>query len=133
MNGAKYKDIHIYIYIYMNFEIISFIEAIYLLYTFHFLRTSVDFGLGPSLHGYWLKHAVGNIKTRRICPFGRIAIIPLIFLLIARNYITIHRKLLIFAILTAFILSFLNTNATVYLLPIFITEAFIAYDGSFYS
>lgn len=117
----------------MNIEIISLIEAIYLLYTFHFLKTSVDFGLGPSLQGYWLKHAVGNIKTRRICPFGRVAILPFIFLLIARNYINIHRKLHIFAVLTAFILSFLNTNATVYLLPIFIIEALIAYGGSFYS
>ena len=117
----------------MNIEIISFIESLYLLYTFHFLKTSVDFGLGPSLHGYWFKHAVGNIKTRRICLFGRIAIIPFIILLIARNYMTISRKLLIFAILAAFVLSFLNTNATVYLLPIFITEGFIAYGGSFYS
>jgi hypothetical protein len=117
----------------MNTTVISYIESLYLLYTFHFLRTSVDFGLGPSFHGYWLQHAVGNVKTRRICPFGRIAIIPFIILLILRNYIHIHRKLLIFAVLAAFILSFMNTNATVYLLPVFIIEAIIAYDGSFYS
>jgi hypothetical protein len=117
----------------MNTEVISYIEAIYLLYTFHFLRTSVDFGLGPSFHGYWLQHAVGNVKTRRICPFGRVAIIPFIILLILRNYVKVPRKLLIFAVLTAFLLSFMNTNATVYLLPVLIMEAFIAYDGSFYS
>lgn len=112
----------------MNIKLISFIEALYLLYTFHFLRTSVDFGLGPSFQGYWWQHAVGNVKCRRICPFGRIVILPFIFLLILRNYIKIPNKIIIFSTLIAFILSFMNTNATVYLTPIFIIETIIACD-----
>lgn len=110
----------------MNIKIISFIEAIYLIYTFHLMKTSVDLGL-MSFNGYWLKHAVGNIKTLRICPFGRIIIIPFIIILILRNYVNISNKIVPICALIAFFLSLMNTNATVYLLPIFAIELFILY------
>lgn len=110
----------------MNIKTISFIEAIYLIYTFHLMKTSVDFGL-ISFKGYWFKHPIGNVKTLRICPFGRIAIIPFVILLILRNYINLSYKIIPTCTLFAFVLSFMNTNATVYLMPIVLTELLIFY------
>ena len=103
--------------------VLSIIESVYLFYMFHMCETSIDFGLTPTPTGYWLEHVVGNEKALRICPFGRIAILFLIAILLGRNATTaitptyIHISLGI-----AFILSFLNTNALIYLLPIFILE-----------
>jgi hypothetical protein len=110
----------------MNIKIVSLIEAIYLIYTFHFMKTSVDFGL-MSFKGYWFKHPIGNVKTLRICPFGRIIIVPFIILLILRNYVNLSYKIIPTCTLIAFFLSFMNTNATVYLLPIFLIELLIFY------
>ena len=114
----------------MKIKIISFIEAIYLIYMFHFFRTTMDFSLAYNFEHSWLKHNNEAIKCRRICAFGRMAIIPYAILLIMRNYVNIPRIFIVVATLLAFSLSFMNTNATVYLIPIFLAEFLISYyDG----
>ena len=106
----------------MKLLYISIIESIYLSYMFHFLKTSVDFNIFDSPSNIFFKHAIGNQKTYRICPFGQYMIIILIVLLLVRNFIPISKKIVIKGIGIAFILSFMNMNALVYLLPVVILE-----------
>ena len=102
---------------------ISIAESLYLFYMFRHFQTSVDFGITASPNGYWLTHVIGNVKSLRICPFGQVAILPLITLLIDRNFVSCITPNIIHGALTiAFFLSLMNTNATVYLLPIFLIE-----------
>ena len=101
---------------------ISILEAIYLMYTFYFLKTSIDFNIFASSEHYLLKHEIGTKYTFRICKFGQIAIIPFIVLLLARNFIEIPKKYISSAVKLAVLLSLMNLNAVVYLLPIFIIE-----------
>ena len=101
----------------------SIFESLYLFYMFRHFQTSVDFGITASPNGYWLQHVVGNAKSLRICPFGQVAIFPLITLLITRNFVScITPNIIQGALIIAFFLSLMNTNATVYLLPIFLIE-----------
>jgi hypothetical protein len=101
----------------------SIIESLYLFYMFRHYKTSIDLGIAASPNGYWLEHVIGNAESLRICPFGRIAILPLIALLIGRNFCSIITPQIIHgALIIAFLLSLLNTNATVYLIPIFLIE-----------
>ena len=101
----------------------SLIESLYLFYMFRHFQTSIDFGIAASPNGYWLQHVTGNVKSLRICPFGQVAILPLITLLLARNFLSAITPNIIHGALTiAFFLSLMNTNATVYLLPIFLIE-----------
>jgi len=103
--------------------LLSTIESLYLFYMFRHCQTSLDFGITPSPNGYWLEHVTGNVKALRICPFGRIAILPLIALLLGRNFTPyITPNIIRGALILAFILSLMNTNATVYLFPIFLLE-----------
>ena len=102
--------------------IMSALEAIYLIYTFHFMNTSIDFNILASPEHYLMKHAIGAEKTLRICPFGRIAIIPLIMILLARNLVDIPHQYIVNAVAVAMVLSLVNLNALIYLIPIAIIE-----------
>lgn len=107
---------------YMNKLYVSLIESLYLIYMFHFFETSIDFNWFVSPQSYWFKHLIGNEKGLRICPFGRIAIFILIFIILIRNYIDIPQYIINIILVAAFILSLMNLNAVIYMLPIYILE-----------
>ena len=102
--------------------ILSILEAIYLVYTFHFMRTTLDFNVLASPQHYLMRHEIGSAKTLRICPFGRIAIIPLIMLLLVRNFMNIPHQYIVNAVTIAMVLSLVNLNAFVYLIPVAVIE-----------
>ena len=112
----------------MKLLYISLIESIYLIYMFHFLTTTVDFNFMESPTGDFFKHAIGDEKTYRICPFGQYAIFLLIAILIGRNFLYISNFFVITSIIIASLLSLMNMNALVYLLPVVITEAYQYYS-----
>ena len=101
---------------------ISILESIYLIYMFLFFKTSVDFNIIKSPEGWWLEHLIGDEVGPRICPFGRVAIFGLIFILIVRNYIDIAQNIINISLGMAFILSLVNLNALIYLLPVLLVE-----------
>ena len=70
--------------------------------------------------GQFFQHLVGDEKGLRICPFGRVAIFALIFILIGRHFFNISNKMINIVLLISFILSLMNMNALVYLVPIYI-------------
>lgn len=116
----------------MNKLYISLLESIYLIYMFHFFKTSIDCNafVDPLFNipkNDIFKHLIGNEKGLRICPFGRIAIFGLIFIIIIRNCIQIPQYIINIALVIALILSFMNINAIVYLLPIFVIEIWMNY------
>ena len=106
----------------MKLLYISIIESIYLTYMFLFLQTSVDFNFMESPTTSFFKHAVGNEKTCRICPFGQYAIFLLIAILLGRNAISMSKFFVIVSIGIAVFLSLMNMNALIYLLPVIIVE-----------
>ena len=108
-----------------NILTISLVESLYLIYTFHFLRTSVDFNIVASPEHWALKHLVGNEKGLRICLFGRVAIVALIAVLLLRNYVIIPQYAMITILIIAFFFFFLNMKALVYMIPIFLLEFLI--------
>ena len=96
---------------------IRILEALYLIYMFNFFETSVDFNVFSSPDHRFFKHLIGNKKGNRICPFGHVAIFALVAVLLFGS-----RPLIRCSLAIAFILSLMNLNALVYLLPIFILE-----------
>ena len=106
--------------------ILSLIESLYLIYMFHIFKTSIDFNFLPlgvlGRNNEWFKHIIGEEYGLRICPFGRIMIVFLIILIIARNFVTISPFAMKAAFITSFVLSLLNMNAIVYLAPVWLLE-----------
>lgn len=100
--------------------LISILESLYLIYMFCFFKTSIDFNIFSSPDGKWFKHLIGNKKGNRICSFGHITIFFLIGLILFRELFAKGMVTVLFVI--AFLISLLNLNALVYLIPIFVIE-----------
>ena len=88
---------------------------------FRYFKTTCDFNYLTQSdifkNNEWFKHLEGNDYGLRICPFGQIAIFGLIAVLLFRP-----KGLVRCALVIAFVLSLMNLNALVYLIPIFIIE-----------
>ena len=101
---------------------------LYLIYMFNFFKTSysinhpLEFYLISNLSNYF-KHPVysGDYESK-ICPFGHSIIWVLIIYLIVKIYYKVPKKLNYLAISITFILSLMNLNALIYLIPYFIYE-----------
>ncbi len=89
---------------------------------FHFFKTSIDFNVLSSPKGWLFEHLIGDEYGLRICTFGRIAIFALIFIIIGRHYFELPENLTLFALFISFMISLINLNAVVYLLPIWLIE-----------
>ena len=106
---------------------LSLIESLYLIYMFHIFKTSVDFNFLPrgilARNSEWFQHILGDEYGLRICPFGRVMINFLIVLIIARNFVTIPANTMRWAFLISLVLSLMNMNAVVYLIPVWFLES----------
>ena len=111
----------------MNRLNISIIEGLYLVYMFLFFKTSIDFNILDSPKGWLFEHLIGDEYGLRICLFGRIAIFGLIFVLIGRHYFEITDNFVKFSLLVSVVLSFMNLNAVIYLIPIWLIELYYLY------
>ena len=126
---------------------ISLIEAIYVVYMLRFFRTTKSFAidnnfisnlLSGDLSDY-IKHntnSSGN-PISQICRFGKDASILIAIYLILRAII-LKRNLKWnwninkIIVLIIFIISLINMNAVIYLLPFYITEYLIIYHRSIF-
>ena len=77
---------------------------------FLFFKTTVDFNVLRSPDGWWSSQLIGDEYGVRICPFGRVAIFALIFILIARHYIKIPQDFINISLVVAFFLSLSRTD-----------------------
>ena len=103
---------------------ISLLESVYLIIMFLGFETNIDFNVFKSPKGFWFKHLTGPKCGKRICAFGRVAIFPFILVLISRHYIEYPQWFVPLTISISFVLSFMNLNAFVYLIPIWLIEIF---------
>ena len=99
---------------------ISILESLYLIFMFRFFRTSINFSKS-SFYSYFFHHSLGNQRELRICPFGRVAIFALILILIGRHFFKISKKTINIVLFISFILSLMNMNALVYLVPVYLS------------
>ena len=106
----------------MNKLFISIFECFYLIYMFHFFKTRTDLNIFVSPKNWLLKHNTDNDYSLRICPFGQIAVFVLIFVILGRHFINIPKNIIKLIFGLSVILSLVNFNALVYLLPIWIIE-----------
>ena len=128
MNSNKKNNLEIKMEVNKNNKlIISILEAVYLIYMFHFFETSVDFNIFASSEHWLFNHLIGNEKGLRICPFGRIVIIPFVIILILRNFsfIPISKYFMNMLLILSFVMSFMNMNAVAYFIPVWLVELFI--------
>lgn len=95
---------------------------------FRIFETSIDFNVLSAPTNYWFKHLTGNEKGLRICPFGQIVVLPIIVILILRAIISIPTYIINTLIVLSVLISFINLNAFIYLIPIWITEIIIKYN-----
>jgi len=102
--------------------LVSILEAVYLIYMFLFFKTSVDFNIRPSAKGWLFEHLIGDEYGLRICPFGRVTIFVLIFVLVARHFINIHQAIINIILGLSFLIALMNLNAVVYMSPIWLIE-----------
>ena len=93
---------------------------------FRFFKTSINFSKG-TFDSEFFHHSLGDQRELRICPFGRVAIFGLIFILISRHFITYPKKFIIFVWAITLLLSTMNMNAIIYLLPVELIELKLAF------
>ena len=107
---------------------ISIIESLYLIYMFLFFETNVNFDtftfrplINVSENSSFF-HSNGNEYGSKICPFGKSIIFLFVAILLLRNYISIPKYIMIATIIIAILMSFINLNALVYILPVIFYE-----------
>jgi hypothetical protein len=129
----------------MNLILITFIEIIYVIYMLRYFKTKYSLSLyevgirnmftNHSLKNY-VSHNINNtsIPDHHICPFGRDASLIIGLYLLLRiyylknnnNWNWIINKTIVILIL---LISLVNINAVIYLLPFYITELIILYNS----
>lgn len=111
---------------------ISLFEAIYILFMFLYFKTkySIHHPFEICVTGYHqsLLHPIntGNYESK-ICPFGRNIIWLLFGFLIYRTFYNVVKKYSKIVLFISFLLSTMNMNAVIYLLPYFILEIYKLY------
>ena len=114
----------------MNELVISIIESIYLIYMFLFFKTTINFDkftFRPRIDfnkDSCFYHSNDNDYGLKICLFGQIIVFVFIAILLLRHFITIPKYVMITTITIGILLSFINLNSLVYILPVVIYEIY---------
>lgn len=123
----------------MNILLISIIESIYIIYVLNFFKTKYSIAHPLSFfNNSYLYHPIGysNIPRSNICRFGKdvswfLGGYLIIRAILLRNNL-FKKKIVLefnrFIILFTFIVSLINFNALLYLLPIFILEYILFFN-----
>lgn len=103
--------------------------AIYVLYMFLFFETTLSFNhpleyyIFSNLNDEYFYHPISSTEYgSKICKFGKDIIWLLAIYLIYKSYFNVNKNINMFIVAVTFILSLMNFNAVIYLLPYFIYE-----------
>ena len=124
-----------------NFKkIISFVEAIYIIYMLNYFKTTVIMDSGLILYNLkklgikskYFNHQITKIDEpmNLVCPFGNLISWFIGAFFILRNYSKFINKYNKYIIILIFIGSLMNFNVVVYLLPVFIIELYLGFYTS---
>lgn len=108
--------------------LLRLLEIVYLLYMFLLFKTSIDFNLysqGILAKSKLFKHLEQNQYGNRICLFGHFMIILLCAFIILREIYPLPQYLTWIVLIISLLLSLLNLNAVVYLIPFWTIELII--------
>ena len=119
----------------INF-ILTSLESIYLYYMFNIFKTTISINhpleknIINNLGGYFKHPISSSIYENKICHFGKSGIKLLIIYLFARFYIlkkslvnkNIVKNINLFVLSLTTIISLLNFNAVIYLIPFLISD-----------
>ena len=119
-----------------EFLLVSLVQAVYVIYMMNYFKTKYSLAHPFSyFENKFLYHPIGKSDKPicNICPLGNYGGFLIAIYVILRWVIFTNMKkknsgiklFSIFALLLVFMLSLLNFNAVVYLLPYFITEVYI--------
>ncbi len=118
---------------------LSIFESIYVIYMFNHFKTTINFS-NPQLNfnSWFMRHPTDSsvIPQSMICPFGKTMSYVLGFYFIMREFINLGElqnlilltELNTIVLILSIMLSLLNFNATVYLIPIFLIEIYKTND-----
>ena len=114
----------------MNKKILLVFMIFYIYYMFIIFKTKYSIHhpleyIYNNKFGDFFKHPInsGNYESK-ICPFGKKAIYILVLYLIIRVFYPINKKIKLIILIIIFILSLMNFNALLYLIPYFIFEIY---------
>ena len=114
----------------INKNVVRIIQILYLIYMFYFFKTSVSihhpFESKMTSFTEYLKHPINSGKYEsKICQFGKDAMILLIIYLVIRCFVKYPKICNIIMLSLTIIVSFLNMNAVLYIIPFVISELLI--------
>jgi len=102
--------------------------VLYILFMFHIFKTSIsinhplEFYMLDNLDNYF-NHPINTSKFEsKICQFGKDIIWLLVIYLLYKSYYGVNKNINRIVIFITFILSLINFNAVLYLVPYFISE-----------
>ena len=118
---------------------ISILEGLYIIYMFIFFKTcySLEIGRwqGAPITGFFSKKFKINVEKllyhptekceepeSQICLFGKYASVLIFVFLVMRHFCVGLKKINTYVFIAIFLFSFMNYNALLYLVPIFILE-----------
>ena len=116
-----------------NFQIISILETIYIIYFLNYFKTRYSIAHPLTyFNNKYFRHPIGvNDKPIcNVCQFGKdgawlIAIYLILRLIFYKKYNKFFLQFSKLALVIIFTLSLMNFNVVVYLIPFYITEMYI--------
>jgi hypothetical protein len=122
----------------LNKEIISIVEAVYIIFMFNYFKTTIALDRGCilnllkniGLYSNKLNHYTqGMYKLEEpinmVCPFGHFISWFIGLFLILRNYYPKINKYNNIVLTLLFVGSWMNINVLIYIIPIFIIEIYL--------
>ena len=122
--------------------VISLMEGLYIVYMFVFFKTCYSLEIGrwqgePITKffkkivnldvGELLDHPTTEcqIPKSQICMFGKYASVLIFAHLICRHFVSFLKKINVYVFIVIFLFCFMNYNALLYMVPIFVLEVLI--------
>lgn len=114
----------------INLFILSLIQAIYIIYVLNYFETRYNFAHPLSnFSSDYFKHPIGksNVPMSNICKFGhQVSWYLAMFIILRSFFINEYTKnISIFVLFITILLSMLNFNAVIYLIPHFAIEIYL--------
>ena len=108
-----------------SYTIIVILECLYLYFMFRCFKTTTNLTYQWSPAHTYLKHPTASAHPElQVCQFGQDAILILLIILLLQLVYPIDRKWIKISLGISLLLSFMNLNAFVYLLPICLLELY---------